>query len=414
MKVLFTVLLVLVAFYVQFSSQTCAPETNLARTNSTINLFDCCEENATFVLSKGPPNTVDWTLEGDRYKVLGSEECLPGEGWVYSGAEQNWICNTDVTYTGDRLSQLLSVCNGTNNLPVYNGTAWVCGKDFDYLLSLNCTSGQTVKSYNGTFFCANDNDTLGSLILKCGSNFVPVYRNGRFDCFQFAANGTGGLLASLIPNCTNLYIPKYIGGVWQCAPDNDLLRTLTCPTGQILKRTDNNTWGCGQDRDTFVNQLTANCSALGAPYDTPIFTADGWTCVVAPALNVSRNTGTFLYTNAYRFDEAGNPTDFFIGYFPFKVPYNGTIRAFAVRAIPLLGVPTLTAYVTLDGVQATSAITHTYSLANADTGYAENVGVTNLAVPVSSSQVVDMFINSEGAFTYVSVELYITLNTGVL
>jgi len=353
---------------------------------------------------------VDWTLEGARYKVLGSEECLPGQGWVYDGSVSNWVCNPDVRYTGDRLSQLLLLCTGTNSLPVYNGTAWVCGSDFDYLGSLNCTPGQTIKFLNGTFYCANDNDVLGRLIIKCGANFVQVYKNGQFDCFQFSGNGTGGLLASLIPNCTNLYIPKYINGTWQCAPDNDFLRSFTCPTGQILKRLTNSTWGCGHDNDTFKDELTANCAALGAGFDTPIFTANGWTCVTPPTLNVSRDVGTVLYTNVWRFDETGTPTEFVVTYFPFKTPYNGTIKAFAVRAIPILGVPTVTAYVTLDGVGVPStSITHTYSTASLDV--AENVGVMNLFVPVANTQTVDVFINSQGAYTYISVELYITLDT---
>lgn len=404
MKVLFTVLVVVLATCVQFSSQNCSPARNLERTNSTIYFYDCCENNSTFTLSKGPPNTVDWTLEGERYKVLGSEECLPGQGWVYDGS--NWVCNPDISLTGDRLAQLIYLCLGTNNLPVWNGTAWICGADIDTLRRLNCTEGQTVK-YNSTgFFCGKDDDTLGELVRTCPGAFIPVYRNGRFDCVSSSSGGSD-TLQSLIANCTNGYIPKFIGGSWRCAPDNDFLRGFTCPTGQILKRTVNNTWGCGADLDTF-RDLTANCSALGAPFDTPVLTPTGWTCIRVPAINVSADVGTVLYTNFYRFDDFGSQTDFFVGYYPVRTPYRGSIKAFGIRAIPVDGnSPTVTSYITINGVaQPTSTISRTFP---ADPP--SSSGLFGLAIPIAAQDSVDVFIDSQGAITYINVEIYIELTT---
>eukprot|EP01097_Dermamoeba_algensis_P009236 TRINITY_DN6441_c0_g1_i1.p1 TRINITY_DN6441_c0_g1~~TRINITY_DN6441_c0_g1_i1.p1 ORF type:complete len:407 (-),score=116.53 TRINITY_DN6441_c0_g1_i1:203-1423(-) len=404
MKVLFTVLVVILASCVHFSSQNCSPARNLERTNSTIYFYDCCENNSTFILSKGPPNTVDWTLQGKRYKVLGSEECLPGQGWVFNG--DNWVCNPDVSFTGDRLAQLILLCLGSNTLPVYNGTAWTCGSDLDSLRLLNCANGQTVK-YNGTgFFCANDNDTLGQLVRTCAGSFVPVFRNGRFDCVPSSGSGSDTLL-SLIPNCTNGYIPKYLSGAWRCALDNDLLRTLTCPAGQILKRTSNTTWGCGTDFDTFAN-LTLNCSALGAPFDTPVLTPTGWTCIRVPAINVSSDVGTVLYTNFYRFDSFGTQTDFFVGYYPVRTPYRGSIKAFGIRAIPVDGnSPTVNAYITINGVpQPSSTISRTFP---ADPP--SSSGLFGLAIPISAQDSIDVFIDSQGSITFINVELYVELTT---
>jgi hypothetical protein len=400
MKALFAVLVVLA--YVQFSSPACSPDIHMERTNSTIYLCDVNDSNSTFVLSKSPLNTVDWTLEGKRYKVLGSEACLPGQGYTHDGS--NFICNPDLSLTADTLGQLLIKCMGTNNLPVYNGTEWICSNDLDVLSVLTCGNGQVVKYINGSWTCANDNDALLQLLVNCTGPFLPVFNNGRISCFATRTNDSD-TLTGLIPSCTNGYIPKFINSTWVCAVDNNFLGGFTCPIGTILKRSSNTTWGCGTDFDTFRN-LTVTCSGLPAGYDTPILNETGWTCIPVPVFTVSRDVGTVLYYNTYKFDELGFQTDFFVGNYPVRTPYKGSVRAFAVRQINVLGDSALvTASVLINGaVVPESMINRTFT----ELG---NYGVLNLNVPINAGDYVDALVNSTGAINFVATEIYIQLNT---
>jgi len=352
-----------------------------------------------------PGNNVDWTLETKRYKVLGSEACLPGQGLYYDG--DNWVCDADYTKTTDRLGQLIPFCAGRNNLPTYNGTNWVCSYDFDYLTALNCTPGQVVKSTGPhTWACANDNNTLATLA-ACGAGTIPVFRSGAWQCGSKVSVGSDTLI-SLVANCTNGYIPKYINGVWRCAVDNDFLGGFSCPLSTpVLIRTSNNTWGCGSDNDTF-RDLTNACAALGPGFDTPILNASGWTCITVPTFNQSSTLGTVLYTDTFFFFASGLQQTYDVYFFPIVTPYSGVVKAFSIRPVILDGpAAVVSAAVTVNGNIVQSSYLNNTFLPNEFYPY----GNTNLFFPVSAGSSVSVSLNSTGAMVIITTDIYLQLNS---
>jgi hypothetical protein len=363
--------------------------------DSSMVLGDLVYRSSNFTWTLDSNNYMNWTREELFYPVLGSIQCLRGQGLIW---DQVWKCNPDVRLTGDLLGQL--ICPATATVPKFSGVGHnvFCSVDFDTLPTLTCPPGSLLRSNGTSFVCSADRDLL-TIITGCAVGDLLRYSNGAWGCGVSLTDSD--TLKALIPNCTNNFIPKFINGVWVCARDNDVLRYLNCPTGSRVQRSANGTaWVCGpKEQDTF-RDITLNCTGNR---DTPFFTLNnGWDCIPTPAINNSLNLGTLLYEWFLTIQRAGQATTSPASQLqPYLLPYAGQFRGFQMKVLPINGVANLTATLLAEGVPIVTA-----NFVGTRAGVA---GRNDLAIPFPRSSNITFTLSSSPFSTgggYVEIGVY--------
>jgi len=153
----------------------------------------------------------------------------------------------------------------------WDGDSWEC--DSGSLIGLSCADGQIPRYVESEdrWTCATTSDTLAGL--SCDANDVPLYDGTAWVCSSAAGDTLAGL------SCTSGEVAKWDGSAWTCAPDvdtdTDTLGTLSCSAGEVAKWNDSTgIWECASDntgaggispQECRIGQVVTGFDANGTP-----------------------------------------------------------------------------------------------------------------------------------------------------
>ena len=151
----------------------------------------------------------------------------------------------------------MTCANG--EVPKYESSGWICGKDKD-LLTYNCfNEGEILKWVGSKWVCGKDNDTntdtdtLGSLI--CLRDQIIVWNGSKWVCGDDKDTDTDtDTLKNL--SCSYNQIPKKSFYGWTCEDDKDALGDITlCSYDQIPYKKLGGSWACKDDSSKDIKDI---------------------------------------------------------------------------------------------------------------------------------------------------------------
>jgi len=194
--------------------------------------------NADFQVRYHANSLPRWLLNDKTYYILGSLPCSFGENPIWNGTD--WYCGNFTGFpVGSALVDKLG-CSAGQDI-AFNGTNFICSSDSDLLASLNCSVGDIPVKEGNTFVCGQDSDLLATI--TCAEGDILVFNGTAFQCTAQVDIDT---LKDL--NCSSGQTVKRYNGVWQCADDLDYFSFLNCSAGQVAKY-ESGTFVCGVDND---------------------------------------------------------------------------------------------------------------------------------------------------------------------
>jgi hypothetical protein len=211
---------------------------NLSCSNGQVIKWDTSTNPASWVCANDLQGNGITLPECSEDEIIVWDQTLPPDRDGDGVNDGNWDCST--------LSDTVS-CDNENEILKWDGDDWDCVylPDFPNPNVDTCSDGQVMKwldsDNNGTFEweCANDNDTLGSL-LSCGEGNIIRWLdsdgNGSFS-WECSPYNPGQTLS-----CTNPdEMLVWDGSDWDCLLIKDT--PTTCESGEILV-SNGDTWDC--------------------------------------------------------------------------------------------------------------------------------------------------------------------------